>query len=130
MDFYVTDTHALFWYLTASPKLGVNAKTAFDEGAKGNAIIYIPAIVLAELFFLNEKLSQPLDFKKEFQRFEQSAQFEFIGFEPENVKDFAQDSAVPEMHDRIIVGIAHRLAIPCLTCDSAIIASNLVKVVW
>ncbi|MDQ3042670.1 MAG: PIN domain-containing protein [Acidobacteriota bacterium] len=130
MDFYATDTHALFWYLTASPKLGVNAKTAFDEGAKGNAVIYIPTIVLAELFFLNEKLNQPLDFNREFERFEQSAQFEFVGFAPENVKDFSQDSAVPEMHDRMIVGVARRLGVPCLTCDKEIVASRLVKVVW
>jgi len=130
MDFYATDTHALFWYLTASPKLGVNAKTAFDEGAKGNAVIYIPTIVLAELFFLNEKLNQPLDFNREFERFEQSAQFEFVGFAPENVKDFSQDSAVPEMHDRMIVGVARRLGVSCLTCDKEIVASRLVKVVW
>jgi len=130
MDFYVADTHALFWYLTASPRLGTNAKAAFDEGAKGNAVIYIPAIVLAELFFLNEKINQPLDFNKEFQRLEQSAQFEFIGLEPDDVKDFAQDAAVSEMHDRMIVGVARRHSIPCLTCDTKIIASNLVKTIW
>ena len=130
MDFYVADTHALFWYLTASPRLGANAKNAFDDGAQGNALIYVPAIVLAELFFLNEKLNQPLDFAREFERFEQSAQFEFVGFAPENVKDFSQDSAVPEMHDRMIVGVARRLGVPCLTCDKEIVASRLVKVVW
>ncbi|MGI8884189.1 MAG: hypothetical protein ACR2IA_08090 [Pyrinomonadaceae bacterium] len=41
-----------------------------------------------------------------------------------------QDLVVPEMHDRIIVGVARRLSVPCLTCDTKIIASNLVKVVW
>ena len=130
MDFYVADTHALFWYLTASPRLGSNAKNAFDDGAQGNALIYVPAIVLAELFFLNEKLNQPLDFNREFQRLEQSSQFEFVSFQPADVKDFGQDSVVPEMHDRIIVGVARRLSVPCLTCDTKIIASNLVKVVW
>lgn len=130
MDFYVADTHALFWYLTASPRLGANAKAAFDDGARGAAIIYIPAIVLAELFFLNEKISQPLDFNKEFQQLEQSAQFEFVRFETDDVKDFVQDAAVPEMHDRMIVGVARRLSSPCLTCDTKIVTSNLVKVVW
>jgi len=36
---YVADTHALFWYLTASPRLGAQAKSAFDEGARGEAAI-------------------------------------------------------------------------------------------
>jgi PIN domain nuclease of toxin-antitoxin system len=53
---YVVDTHALFWYLTGSTRLSQRAKAAFDEGATGAAVIYVPAVVLAELFFLNEKL--------------------------------------------------------------------------
>lgn len=40
MNLYVIDTHALFWYLTASPKLGKKAKQAFREGADGDALLY------------------------------------------------------------------------------------------
>jgi hypothetical protein len=47
MNFYVSDTHALFWYLINSPLLGVNAHLAFDEADAGQALIYIPAIVIA-----------------------------------------------------------------------------------
>jgi hypothetical protein len=67
MNHYVVDTHALFWYLIASPKLGWGAKSAFDEGVRGEALIYVPAIVLAELFFLNEKVGRPLDFSVNYQ---------------------------------------------------------------
>lgn len=56
MNLYVADTHALFWYFTGSPRLGTKAKDCFDEGVRGEALIYLPAIVLAELYFLNEKL--------------------------------------------------------------------------
>lgn len=38
---YVTDTHALFWYLTNSPRLGPQANLAFDEADQGVAQIYI-----------------------------------------------------------------------------------------
>jgi hypothetical protein len=62
----VVDTRARLWYSIASPRLGSNAKAAFDEAAAGNAILIIPAIVLAQLFYLNEKLGRPLDFAKEF----------------------------------------------------------------
>jgi hypothetical protein len=30
-DEYVTDTHGLYWYLTASTKLGVNARAIFGR---------------------------------------------------------------------------------------------------
>jgi hypothetical protein len=49
---YVVDMHALFWYLTASPRLSARAKDAFDEGKRSEARVCIPAIVLAELFSL------------------------------------------------------------------------------
>ncbi len=68
MNHYVADTHALFWYLTGSPRLGAQAKRAFDEGARGQAVIHIPTIVLAELYYLNEKIGRPLDFAAEYQR--------------------------------------------------------------
>jgi predicted nucleic acid-binding protein len=63
MNFYVSDTHALFWYLINSPLLGANARLAFDEADAGQALIYIPAIVIAELYYLNEKKGRPLDFR-------------------------------------------------------------------
>ena len=68
MSDYVTDTHALYWYLTASPKLGANAQAAFLEGEQGQARIYVPSIVLAELYYLNVKYNQPLAFAQEYER--------------------------------------------------------------
>ena len=54
----------------------------------------------------------------------------FIPFAPEDVLDFAATATVPEMHDRIIVGVARRLDAACLSVDLAITASHLVPVVW
>lgn len=130
MNFYVADTHGLYWYLIASPLLGVNAKKAFDEGKNGNAIIYIPSIVIAELYFLNKKHGEQIDFSVEFARLKNSSQFEFVGFKAEDVDDFTIDDAVPEMHDRIIAGVARRLSAGCLTRDQKIVASKIIKIVW
>jgi PIN domain nuclease of toxin-antitoxin system len=130
MNRYVADTHALFWYLTASPRLGSQAKQALEEGARGQAVIYVPAIVLAELYFLNEKAGRPLDFPSEYDRLRQSGQFVFVALLPEDVLDFDVDAAVPEMHDRIIVGVARRLDAACLSLDPYIVDSGLAQVMW
>lgn len=130
MKLYVADTHALFWYLTASARLSAKAKAAFDEGAQGQALIYVPAIVLAELYYLNQKLNAPLDIPAALVQLRQSAQFVLVPFMPEDVLEFAADAAVPEMHDRIIVGVARKLNAACLTKDAQITASNLTPVVW
>lgn len=130
MNHYVGDAHALFWYLTASPRQGRAASAAFDEADAGNARIHIPAIVLAELFYLNEKLKRPIDFRDVFKRMSGASQFVLHTFAPDDVLDFDAHSAIPEMHDRMIVGLAHRLGCPCITKDQSITNSGLVAVVW
>ena len=130
MNEYVADTHALFWYMTASPRLSAAAKAAFDEGINNQALIYIPSIVLAELYFLNVKYNYPIDFAGEYKKLETGGQFILTNFEPQDVLDFDADSAVKEMHDRIIVGVARKLNAACLTKDSNIINSGLVKIIW
>ncbi len=130
MSFYLADTHAVYWYLTNSPMLGLNASQAFDDADNGNAVIYIPTIVLAELYYLNQKQGQPIDFATTFARLSQSLQFVLLPFEPEDVLDFDLDQAIPEMHDRMIAGSARRLNVPCLTRDNSITNSGIVAIVW
>ena len=68
MKEYVVDTHSLFWYLAGAPQLSSRAQETFNEGARGDATINVLVIVLAELFFINEKFGRPLDFSAEFTR--------------------------------------------------------------
>lgn len=130
MNRYVADTHALYWYLIGSPKLSATAKAIFDDAAQGRATIYLPAIVLAELYFLNKKQHQPIDFADKLAHLKASAQFIFVPFEAEDTLDFDAHAAAPEMHDRMIAGVARRLGVACVTRDSQIIASGLVATVW
>jgi len=130
MNDYVADTHALFWYLIASQKLGPKAKAAFDEAQNGQAFIHISSIVLAELYYINAKYGSPINYSAEFQSLKAGSQYVLTPLDPEDIVDFDNDLSVPEMHDRIIVGLARRLSAPLLTVDKAIAASNLVKVLW
>ena len=130
MNRYVVDTHALFWYLIDSPQLGPRASEAFEEGARGEAEIYVPSIVLAELHFLNEKLGRPLDFLTEYERLRDSLQLIFVSLMSEDILDFDRDASVPEMHDRIIVGVARRMDAVCLSRDREIVQSETVATLW
>lgn len=127
---YIADTHALYWYLTASPKLGNNARNVFREGELGRARIYIPSIVLAELYYLNIKAGKPLDFAVEYSRMLNAEQFLFLPFRAADLLRFDVLTAIPEMHDRIIAGAALERNCPCLTRDSLIVASGLIQIVW
>ncbi len=130
MNKYVADTHGLYWYLTASPKLGPEALSAFLEGERGEAVIYIPSIVVAELYYLNATIGFPLNFAAEFDGISRASQFVFTEFTAEDVLQFGDLVAIPEMHDRIIAGTSRSIGCGCITRDPLIIASGLVPVVW
>ena len=49
--------------------------------------------------------------------------------DPADVLDLDLDSAVPEMHDRLIVGSARRIGAKLLTVDKQIISSRLVDTI-
>jgi len=60
----------------------------------------------------------------------QIAQFVLLPFEPIDTLRFERDKAVPDIHDRIIVGVARRVNAALLTRDEQIIGSGIVAAGW
>lgn len=127
---FVADTHALFFHLVDPGKLGVGAKTIFDQSDRGEATLIIPWIVIAELFWIAKKRLSNMDFSVEFQRLRDHPQVTFVGLDSEQVLNFLKLDKVSEMHDRIIVGVAYGLGIPLLTRDQNIRDSDYVTTIW
>ena len=130
MDEFVPDTHALYWYLSANPQLSGGARRCFDTARRGEARLLVPSIVLAELYYLNAKLGTPLDFGSEFARLSAAPQVVFVPFDAKDVLGFDALQVVPEMHDRIIAGVALSRGCPCITRDAAIVAAGIVQTIW
>jgi PIN domain nuclease of toxin-antitoxin system len=59
-----------------------------------------------------------------------SGQFVLLPFFPEDILEFDRFPTIPEIHDRIIVGVAQTTDSTCITVDEEIEKSKLVKVVW
>jgi PIN domain nuclease of toxin-antitoxin system len=127
---YVADTHALLWYLQNSPRLGTNASAAFDAADQGQAQIVLSSIALAELYYLIVKHKLPFNYAQELARLQAAPQFVFVDFKASDTLLFDHLTAIPEMHDRIIAGVALTRNCPCLTRDFSITSSGLVHVVW
>ena len=129
-DRFVPDTHALFFYLTEPNKLNIGAKVVFDRFDNGEVILFVPWIVIAELFWVVKKLAQSLDFAAEFQKLRDHPQIVFIELDTEQVLNFSKLDKVTEMHDRIIVGVAYKYSIPLITRDRNIKESRYVPTIW
>jgi PIN domain nuclease of toxin-antitoxin system len=120
----------LIWYLKQDRKLGQNASAILEAAERGETLLLISAIVVAELYYANAKHNLFADFATTYQDMASRPYFEFIPFDSSDVLDFDQNDVIPEMHDRIIAGLARRLDAPLLTSDPLIIAAKVVATVW
>jgi PIN domain nuclease of toxin-antitoxin system len=127
---FVVDTHTLFWHLTSNAKLGKQAARVMNAAANSGDALVVPSIVMAELYFLNIKLGLPLDYARTYAALRTCAEYEFVDFTGADILAFDSHAIVPEMHDRIIVGVAVARQASVLTKDQPIVNSGLVPTVW
>ncbi|MGD1076362.1 MAG: hypothetical protein ABR903_09865 [Thermodesulfovibrionales bacterium] len=75
---FVTDTHALLWWFTDSPKMSAKAAEIFERCEKGESILFVPSIVIAEALSIFDKKRVTFDFKKLFKKLHDSDKFVII----------------------------------------------------
>ena len=78
---FVADTHALLWWFIDSPKISSKASEIFKKGEKGECVIFIPSIVIAEALSIFDKKRIPFDFKKLFKKINASENFVLIALD-------------------------------------------------
>jgi len=134
MNEFVTDTHAVIWYLSGSKRLSHKARTIFQQAKTGHGHVIIPSIVLVETLFLVQRARLGEEIVKILLTLSENHQ-DGIYIYPLN-KAVAQTlssfgpAVIPELADRIIAATAVHLNLPLLTVDSSIQASTLVKTYW
>lgn len=131
---YVTDTHPLLWNLFIPKRLGRAAFAVFREVDRGNAKLYVPAIVVSEMLMVVEKNRIPnvtmQDLLDEISLMEFSQYHELLPLLPETAVASRTLTDIPDIFDRLIVAEALRLGLPLITHDSVITNSSSVSIVW
>ncbi len=130
---YLIDTHALIWYMEKNRLLGVDAKAVFDDHASE---LILPMIALAEAVdVVGKNRTKVISVTDLLDRVRRDPRFKLYPLTFAVLHQSFSASAVPEMHDRLIVAtvlhlqsLGHKVAL--LTKDSSIVASALVSVVW
>ncbi len=130
MSRYVTDTHALLWYLGGSSLLGDAARAIFDEAVAGTNELHVPAIVLAELIMLSEKRNVHANVTEIISKLQDTRGFHLTALTPALALRIHSLAALGDIHDRLIVAQALETDCPLITRDKAIIDSRLVTTVW
>jgi PIN domain nuclease of toxin-antitoxin system len=126
----VVDTHALIWYLLNDKKLSEWAKAVFQAAENNQTLLIMSAIVLAELYYANVKNNWFSDFGELYADLISRPYIRVVPVDHVHIPECAQDAAVPEMHDRIIAGVARRLGAPLITSDPLIKKAAIVAIEW
>lgn len=130
---YVADTHALIWYLENSPRLGSQARAAFDACDRGEICIYVPTICLVEIVYLMEKGRISPDMKSMLDEELKSAESGLVLVDLN--ADVADQTAnvlredIPDLPDRVIAATALALNLPLISRDRKIVLSGL-ETIW
>ena len=127
---FVADTHALLWWFTDSPRISSKASEIFDECEKGESIIFIPSIVIAEALSIFDKKRLSFDFKNLFKKIKASENFVLIALDYPILEKMVALKEIPELHDKIIVSTAKYLKVPIVTKDKILQKLPSIKTIW
>jgi len=131
-DAAVCDTHALAHHAFDAGRLGKQAAAFFQACDAGQAVLYVPAAVVMEFWFVFERRlarrSQSLrDF---FEGLFANSAYQPYDLTPEQVLQAAEVRPNDDPFDRLICAAALRLDLPLITRDTAIVEWGRVKVIW
>ena len=127
---FVVDTNALWWYLRAPERLSSTADVVFRLAEAGGTVLVVPAIVVAELYYLSFKVREPLPPSELMKWFERSGSFVVSDLGAAQLELLDRLPEIPEMHDRLIAAEALALGVPVVTRDPVIAASPQVQSIW
>ena len=127
---FVTDTHALIWWFTDSPRLSSKASEIFANCEKGENIIFIPSIVIAESLSIFDKKRVSFNFKNLFKKINDSENFVLIALDYPILQKMIAQKEIPELHDKIIVSTAKYLNLSIITKDKSLRNFTSIKTIW
>ena len=127
---FVADTHALWWYFRSPERLSVAASAVFRLAETGNATVVVPAIVVAEFYYLSVKLGSPLGASELLEALDSVGGIELSDLGRAQLERLDRFPEIPEMHDRLIAAEADALGAAVVTRDEALATSERVPTIW
>ncbi len=119
-QYYVTDTHALLWYLTDSPQLSRKARAVFEEAENGNAVIIVSAIVLLESIDIFDKKKLPNALDEILGIMLEASNFLFAEVNLPLILEVSNTKGFNDLHDRTLVATSRLFDAPLISKDAKI----------
>ena len=111
-------------------RLGPGAITVFTALQRGEAVGLVPILVLAELHYLSAKQGTPVTTEVMLGLLDRAPSLTLEPLTRRNLQALDQLAGIPEMHDRLIAGVALMHGAAIVTRDPKIRAHPAVQTVW
>jgi predicted nucleic acid-binding protein len=125
---FVTDTMGLV--LRIEQRRLPPVKAIFDAVESGNATVYVPTMVFAEILYLAEKQRISVSLRAVAEHLEKFQHYREYPVSLAVIQAAALITDIPELHDRLIAGTARLLHLDLITNDPTIQASTFMRTVW
>jgi predicted nucleic acid-binding protein len=126
---YVTDTVGLIVYFEKR-RLGKQAQQIFDSTENASTIVYVPAMVFAEILYLSEKKRISASLPDIILLLQNHPNFREYPMTQAVIESAEQITDIPELHDRLIAATAKYLNLELITTDPKITNSSFVTTIW
>jgi predicted nucleic acid-binding protein len=110
--------------------LGREAARIFERSERGECLILVPTIVLAELYHISRKKRLVLDFSELLREVEERGNFVVTALDLSVIRKLTETHPLTELHDQVIVATALLHEAKVLTKDGPIQDSGLVETIW
>jgi PIN domain nuclease of toxin-antitoxin system len=128
MSVYVPDTHALLWFLAGSPRLSIKASEVFKQEKDNAVMMYVPAIVVAEIIWVVNAGRIQVDLKKLLATIR--THYTVTPFSLDDILQLANLPKTLTIHDAMIVWEAKKRDATLITRDETITAADVVPTLW
>ena len=126
---YLADTVAVIRHFAKCGHIGKRAKAILEGGDRGENVICISVMSIAEIMYLAERNRIPLNLSAIRTNLAKLDNYKIINLDFDIV-EVASGIGKLELHDRLIAASAKYLGIPILTSDEDIKKAGVIDVIW
>jgi len=116
----LADTRALIWHLTEPRRLGKGARRGFASSDRGQALCYVPAIAVVEIWLLYERGRLRLGPAQVLEVIAGHAGYSILALDLEQVLEFGSLAEIRDPMDRMIVSAARATGSRLISSDQAL----------
>jgi len=131
-DAAVADTHALIFHATGGGRLGPKARAHFEACERGQAILYVPVVVMWEVSLLARavRINLHRSLTSFFDDLFSNPAYQPLDLTPAQVLIADDLRFTRDPFDALIVAVARDLRLPLISRDTVIREAGVVRIIW